>query len=174
MALAGLGLVARITASAAVWWWAGLYVLCAVLGPLFYIVMMVQRGRLSDLDIQHREQRARPMVITVGGVGLALVLSWLGGAPQLLIILAAGSLAQMILILVITLRWKISMHSASAAGMAVLAWNVVGQAALPFVIGVPVIAWSRIRLKRHTPAQTLAGAALGTLVFLIAFALARR
>jgi membrane-associated phospholipid phosphatase len=45
-------------------------------------------------------------------------------------------------------------------------------AAAPMMLSVPLVAWARVRLRRHTLAQTLAGAALGTLTSL-AFYLAR-
>jgi membrane-associated phospholipid phosphatase len=67
----------------------------------------------------------------------------------------------------ITLWWKISVHSAAAAGVATLIWSLIG-ATLPLLAGVVIIAWSRVRLRRHTVAQTIAGAALGFAIFMVA------
>ena len=91
----------------------------------------------------------------------------LGGAPLQMVAVTGGLWLQMVIVFVITLRWKISMHSAAAAGVGALVWSLVGTM-LPLLVGVPIIAWSRVRLRRHTVAQTVAGAALGLTVFLTA------
>ena len=39
--------------------------------------------------------------------------------------------------------------------------------ALPLVVGVPLIAWARVRLRRHTVTQTIAGALLGLTISLL-------
>jgi membrane-associated phospholipid phosphatase len=65
---------------------------------------------------------------------------------------------------VITLWWKISVHAAIAAGAATALPLVFGQALLAAWPLVAVIAWSRIQVGDHTPAQVLAGVALGIVV----------
>jgi membrane-associated phospholipid phosphatase len=38
---------------------------------------------------------------------------------------------------------------------------------LPILLVVPAVAWSRVKLRRHTPLQTLAGIGLGTALFVL-------
>ncbi|MEO3855696.1 phosphatase PAP2 family protein [Acrocarpospora sp. B8E8] len=63
----------------------------------------------------------------------------------------------------ITFWWKISFHTAVAAGSVVmLAWLL--PPAPVYAVGaalVMVIAWSRVTLGDHTPAQTAAGVLAG-------------
>ena len=68
--------------------------------------------------------------------------------------------------LVITVYWKISMHSAGAAGLATLVFAVLGAQVFAFT-PVVLVAWSRLYLKRHTFMQVLAGGILGTVVFIL-------
>ena len=75
--------------------------------------------------------------------------------------LASVNGLQAILFLLITLRWKISLHCAAAAILAELLLIYFGPMAAPFAMSVPLIAWSRLYLRRHTLAQTIAGASLG-------------
>ncbi len=75
---------------------------------------------------------------------------------------------QAALILVVTIFWKISVHCATAAVVGMLTWSLF-DAALPALLGVAVMAWSRWRLGRHTVAQTVGGVLLGIAVFLLAF-----
>jgi membrane-associated phospholipid phosphatase len=73
------------------------------------------------------------------------------------------SAAFAVLLLLITLRWKISGHSIAIASLAILVIHVMGQNFLPALLAIPLVAWARIRIRRHTLAQTIAGAALGML-----------
>ena len=157
-------LTAARLASPGVWQWAASYVSLAVVAPMVYILWQVRQGRLSDLDVQLREQRARPLVLSVVCGGLAWLLLALGPAPTKMVVLAGGLWLQLVIVLGVTLRWKISMHSAAAASAATVAWSLLGTP-LPLLIGVPLIAWSRVRLQRHTFGQTAAGALLGFSVF---------
>jgi membrane-associated phospholipid phosphatase len=75
--------------------------------------------------------------------------------------------------MLLTLWWKVSLHTAAASGTAailVLSFGPLFILALPPIV---LVAWSRIRLGDHTPAQTLAGAALGGLVATAVFILLR-
>ena len=154
------------------WMWAGIYVLLAVLFPLLYLVWMVRKGQITDLDVQLRQQRARPLIVTIACGGLAWLELVLGGAPWHMVILARTLFLQTAVILGITLYWKISVHCAAAAGVATWVWSL-GGTPLPLLIGVPVIAWSRVRLGRHTLAQTIAGALLGIASFASVLSLVR-
>jgi membrane-associated phospholipid phosphatase len=167
LTIAAMALLASTLASPRAWKWAGVYVMLAIVTPILYLVWLVHQGRVTDLDVQLREQRTAPLVFAVACTGLAWLVLVLGGAPVRMVVVAGGLWLQMMIIFGVTLRWKISMHSAAAAGVATLAWSLVGTA-LPLVIGVPLIAWARVRLHRHTVAQTIAGAVLGLSIFLAA------
>jgi len=167
LATAAMAIIAWTLASPHAWRWAGTYVFLAIVAPLVHLFWLVWRGRVSDLDVQLREERTRPLLFAIACAGLAWLVLALGGAPLKMVAVAGGLWVQMAIIFGITLRWKISVHSAAAAGVATLVWSLVGTL-LPLVIGVPIIAWSRVRLRRHTVAQTIAGSALGLTIFLVA------
>jgi len=174
MALAGLIVTATLLPSEGVWRWIAIYTVCAIGIPMGYLGYLLRQGRISDMDVTLREQRARPLIVTLSGLLAAELLFVMGGAPLPFRILAGASLAQAVLVFLITLQWKISMHTSTAAGMAVLILSVAGLAAAPVAISVPLIAWSRIKLRRHTLMQTLAGICLGIGVFLTAVLLATK
>ena len=89
-----------------------------------------------------------------------------------MLIVTAAAILQILLVLVITLRWKISGHCTSAAGLAFLTVALYGENVIPLTLIVPIIAWSRIRLRRHTIPQTLAGSFLGAATVIIILYLA--
>lgn len=165
-----MGLTATTLSQPRAWLWAVLYVLIAVLTPFLYLAWLVRKGKVTDLDVQLREQRKQPLLVTLACMGVAGLLLALGSAPSTLTVLAATSWLQVLTILGITLRWKISVHASAAAGAGTVIWALLGSP-WPLFIGVPLIAWSRVRLRRHTLLQTVAGALLGWAFFLIAASL---
>ena len=171
LAAVAMALLASTLSNPRAWRWAGLYVFLAILTPVLYLVWLLHRGRVSDLDVQLREQRMRPLIFTVACGAAAWLALLLGGAPTEMVIIAGGLWLQTTLIFGITLWWKISVHSAAAAGVATLVWSLAGTS-LPLLIGVPIIAWSRVRLRRHTVSQTIAGALLGLAIFIVAVRMA--
>jgi membrane-associated phospholipid phosphatase len=164
-----MALVAALVSTPRAWAWAGIYVCLAVVIPLLYLFWLLHRGLITDLDTQLREQRIGPLVFTIACTGWGWLVLLFGSAPSLMIVLAGALWLQMVIVLCITLRWKISMHCAAAGAAAAVMWALVGTP-FPLLIGVPLIAWSRVRLRRHTVAQTIAGALLGFVVFMAAFA----
>ncbi len=146
------------------WKWASAYVVIAVLVPLGYLLWEYQRGLVSDLDIPDRKQRILPQVFTVACMLVAWMLLRLGPAPARMASLGWFFFIQSVVIFGITLRWKISVHCATAAGVGMLIWMTSGDA-LPLLVGAPAMIWSRLRLDRHTFAQTMAGAAIGALAY---------
>lgn len=159
-----VALTALKLSSARAWMWGGVYVLLGVLIPLLYVVWLVREGRVTDIDVQLRKQRAQPLLVTITCTGLAWLVLALGLAPSPMTILAGALWLQAVAIFAITLRWKISVHAAMAAGAMTMVWMFLGTA-LPMLLTVPLVAWSRVRLRRHTTAQTIVGALLGFVIF---------
>jgi len=159
-----VGLTAAWLASAGAWIWAGFYLLVAVLLPLLHVIWLVKRGRVTDLHIRIREQRIRPLLVNLACAGLGWLVLVLAPAPDALATVAAAVWLQAAAILLITLRWKISVHSAAVAGATTIAWAILGTG-VPLLVTVPLIAWSRVKLRRHTWAQTVAGSFLGFAIF---------
>jgi hypothetical protein len=167
MSLAGIVLIALNRPRPGIWTWAALYVGLTLLLPVAYLIWLIRKEQVTDLDVHLREQRSRPFIVAVSGQLAAWLLAWLGGAPDPLPLITAASFLQMFLILLITLRWKISVHTSTAAGVSVMIWQLIGPTGLYFALSVPFIAWSRIKLRRHTFPQTMAGMLLGSTIFTV-------
>ena len=101
------------------------------------------------------------------GVGTALLA--LLDAPQDVIALVFAMIAGLLLTMVVTIWWKVSVHTAVASGVvSILAVAVSPWALLGYAV-VAAIAWSRASLRDHTPAQTIAGALLGAVAAVSVF-----
>jgi len=161
LALASIIIAAQAVEDEPVLYWTVLAIVLFVLIPSLYVLSLVRRGHVTDFHMKVREQRAWPMIIILLISSLVFSVMYFGGAPKLLLIISAVAIIQLMLIMLITFRWKISGHCTAASGLAVLVVALFGQSLLPVSIIVPVIAWSRIRLDRHTFAQSVAGVFLG-------------
>ena len=140
-----------------------------------YAIMLrgVRRGRLSDRNLSLRQERVRFGVAAITSmlIGLAVLAGF--DAPAELVALLASIAVGVACGLVITRWWKISAHAAIAAAAATVLMLVFGPALLAAWPLVALIAWSRVQVGDHTPAQVLAGIGLGIVVNATIFSLLR-
>jgi membrane-associated phospholipid phosphatase len=153
--------------------WGLLAVLFASLLPFLFILRGVWRGRLSDHHVGIRQQRPMPLLVGIASVliGLGLLTAW--SAPRDLVALVGAMTVGLVVSLLVTLGWKISIHTAVAAGAAVILVLVFGPPLLALSPVVGLIGWSRVEIGDHTPAQVAMGAVLGAVVAAGAFSLLR-
>lgn len=120
----------------------------------------VRRGNWQNADASNRAER--PILYIVGGVALVALLAYLMVARTESFMLR-GVVATLVMLTAcgIATRWiKVSLHMAFAtlATLAlVLMRSPVGYALL---VALPALAWSRLKLERHSPIEL----ALGTLI----------
>lgn len=162
-------LVAYSLGTLAAWEWACFYLTAVVLVPTLYVVWLLRHGHVTDFHLRVREQRIKPLILTLAAVLMAWLMLWLGQAPPLLVVTAGAGLALVGIIFLVTLRWKISGHAAAISGFATLCYLLIGHAASPVALAVPLVIWARLRLRRHTLLQTMAGTAVGALILWVAF-----
>jgi hypothetical protein len=153
--------------------WGLLTILFTIALPFLFILWGVRRQRFTDHHIRLREQRPRAIAVGIGsslaGLGLLIKL----GAPQELIALVVAMATGLIIALLITLFWKMSIHVASVAGAIVILVLVFGPGFLILAPVVALVGWARVELRDHTLAQVTAGAAIGAIVAATVFDLLR-
>lgn len=154
-------------ATPSAWKSAALFLTLTVVIPTLYILWLLYRGKVTDFHLRVREQRIKPMIL----IAIMTVSAWLAliirQAPVLLIGIATAGMVMTIILLVITLRWKISGHTTAMSAFVVLCWWFAGVSAAPITLTVPLVAWARVRIRRHTPAQVIAGVVLGLMTSLV-------
>lgn len=161
LAVIGLVLAAYTSHSSAGWLWAGLHLILTLGVPMGYIAHKVRRGEIVDIHMPVREQRIRPMFLTLVLATLVSGLMWIGRASQVMLLFSLMGVFQMSFLLLVTLRWKISGHGAAVGSLAVFLFALFGSLAIPAFAAVPLVAWARLRLNRHDLAQTVAGSLAG-------------
>lgn len=143
--------------------------LCCLGLPLA-AVLLAARLRLTDGDRWATRRESRVYLYAAAMVGLLLSFGvftvyypfWLAQRMTAAAVVVTASLA-------LVNRWlKASIHCAGDAGIAVaVGWTYGPAWGALFALGVPMVAWARVRTEKHTIAETIAGTIVGALVTLL-------
>lgn len=128
--------------------------------PLAILYCLARRGMISDLSVSERESRATAFAGVMSSYLLGAVLLLLARAPPLVTAVMFCYLGNSLVMMLVSLKWKISVHASGITGSVTVLTFSRGVVAL-FLLGLTVpIGWSRMRLGAHTIAQVVAGALL--------------
>jgi hypothetical protein len=134
------------------------------LGPMVYILIGVRLGRISDVDVSRRRERAGPFLFGLASVGLGLLaLRYIHG-PRVLETMLLMTAISGVIMMVITLWWKISIHASSMAATLTMLTVLYGAIVLPLFTLLVMVSWSRVILRRHTIAQVISGSLLSIIL----------
>lgn len=143
--------------------------------PAVPVLLLMKRGEVHDVFISKREERTMPYLFSfMAYVFWALFMWRTMQLPTFIVAMGIGSAISIFIILFINLKWKISAHVSGMGGLSGAIFGVCYRLAINpvwlFVIVLTVsalVALSRIELKAHTPAQTLAGFVIGFLAVFV-------
>lgn len=140
--------------------------------PLIFLSVLRHFKLIADLHVEQREQRPIPYVFTAVCYLVAAYYLYYIHSPQWLIMFMVGSAVAVLLLALISLKWKISAHMTGIGGLVAIVYqiHVMGLSAfdlywlLCIVIMVAgLLGSARMALKRHDIWQVLAGAVVGFL-----------
>jgi hypothetical protein len=129
----------------------------AVILPLGFVVARVMQGAYSDIHVAILAQREEIFMVASASAGVLSLIYYAEKAPLALIGMALTLFVNGIIFWIISLRWKISMHSAAITQGSVIGAILLSPAYLTWLIALPAIVWARLRRKRHTIGQAIGG-----------------
>ncbi|ASU83673.1 hypothetical protein CDO52_13515 [Nocardiopsis gilva YIM 90087] len=155
--------------------WACVVLLFGVVFPMSFVYYGIRRGWWNDRHVNTRARRRWPFAVCLASVAIGTLVILSAGGPKAMAVLGSAMGATLAVLWAITDRgkWKVSVHTVVAVVGAGILTLLHGVAAA--VIAWPlaaVVAWSRIHLRDHTPAQVAVGALIGVTA-MAAFALPR-
>jgi membrane-associated phospholipid phosphatase len=107
-------------------------------------------------------ERHLPYLVGIGCSAVFLLIHRLLDGPPILGCLGLFNLVELVALAAINAFWLISIHATGIMATALLTGLTFGPLAgwllLPLIV---LVCWARLFLRRHTPAQVLAGLALG-------------
>lgn len=141
--------------------------------PFAIILFGVKRGSWTDKHVKVRSQRAVPLTATMVSVLVGILIQVVFDAPRELFALVIAMLVGLAATMVVTVWWKVSVHTAVAGGVATILTLAFGPPLAALALVVAAIGWSRVQLRDHTVAQTIVGALLGGVAAAVTFGLLR-
>jgi len=132
--------------------------------PLAMVYALLKLDLIKDFYAQDRATRFIPFLWTtffylLGGLTLILI-----GAPPAVTALMSCYFVNGLVLMVITLKWKISIHASGVTGPFTALVYLLGGVMLPLLLVVIPVAWARVELKAHTVMQVAVGAALSCII----------
>lgn len=137
--------------------------------PFLVTFILKKEGKVSDLFVTKREERFLPIILSLVGylIGITLLLPL-----DIISFIAIAYFVNTLIILLITLKYKISVHVATIAGMMVAIIMVFRSYILLFLLLLPVIvAWARIKEKAHSLGQVMLGGILSSVLTFVELSL---
>jgi len=140
----------------------------AFLMLLGVFALALRNGTISDWHVSERKERLEPLLVISSLIvgGLPALLLYIFRGPRFLLGAAVSAYALILVNLLITTFWKISQHASAVALGTTLLTVSFGAAAAPSLLLIPLVAWARVKIGAHTPAQVIAGAVTGVSVTL--------
>ena len=138
-----------------------------------FILFGMKVGFFSDLDVSKRKERFLLFSFAILLTILYLLILYLFRAPEILFIGAFSVAIGLSIVEIVNRYIKASIHTATLSALftgLVLAENWLFL--LGFIL-IPVIAWSRIKTKNHTPKETFVGFVLGVVIMVLIYSLFR-
>lgn len=137
-------------------------VIVAVVVPVAILMArQVRRGRWQNADASNASER--PILFAVSMAGLIAAVAWLlRYDPHSFLLRGLIVVGIFIVVSAVMTRWiKLSLHVAFAA-LAATSLSMIGSPVGLVLLGVvPIVAWSRLVLTRHSLFEVLVGSVLG-------------
>jgi membrane-associated phospholipid phosphatase len=135
--------------------------------PLTYILRGVQQGRFTDPHLSQREQRFVPLIVGLASTLLTYVILIAIGASRTLLVTIASTFTGGVIAILITTRWKVSLHMIGITGAVTILNLLYGPWFLLLTPLVVLIGWARLRVRAHTPAQAVVGTLVAFIVTVV-------
>ncbi|MDE0043474.1 MAG: hypothetical protein OXT74_15650 [Candidatus Poribacteria bacterium] len=114
---------------------------------------------MSNLNLEVKEQRTLPLLFAIGAACIGLGIFYVMDSPREIIWAGVAYIVNGVIFGAITQVWKISFHAGVYTGCVTVLVLILHDARFAwFFLLVPLIAWARVRRKRHTLVQTVVGA----------------
>lgn len=145
--------------------WTG-YTLIFLSSIAIFIFFGVRRKIFSDWDVSVRSQRPLLFLFFLILGVLYMLGLFLFQAPRILFIVLISMLIGVLIVSAINIKIKASIHVATVAALILGMVLGYGQYYSFLLLIIPLVAWARVKIKRHTVSETIVGGIVGSLLLL--------
>jgi membrane-associated phospholipid phosphatase len=142
-------------------------ILMMVILPVSPIIYEAYRGNV-DLDVSTQEVRTPFFLFAILCYVMAFIVYYIFTSP-LMYTLSAAYIGVTTGVMLANVRSKVSVHTAGIAGPGTALIYIYGLPALIVVVFWIIVVWSRVVLKQHNIAQSIAGIIIGIIITLAVY-----
>ena len=137
-------------------------------GVLPILIIFIQRrsGIVTEMMVNERDERTKPFLGAISSYVLGTFALVYLKAPVSMVYLMACYLVNSLFMMIITLRYKISIHASGVAGPATFLVHQYGVRLWPLTLVMVVVGWARLELRMHTVGQVAWGVLVTVLLTL--------
>lgn len=144
-----------------------------ILAVALFVIVGVILGVFSNFDVSKREQRPLLFSFSAFAIFCYLLSLLVLDGPKILFI-ALFAIALGLLIIIFVNKWiKASIHMATFTSVVLFIGIIYSGYYFLLLLLVPLLAWSRIKLKEHTSIETFIGTILGLVITLVVYFVSR-
>lgn len=140
-----------------------------VLGILLFEFYGIKRGFFSDFDVSKRRQRTPLFIFVFLAVFAYMVSILVFKGPNELLVGGIYIIIGIIIFSLVNKKIKVSIHVAGISSFFVSMGLLYGGVFYLGLLCIPLVAWSRVVLHRHTVSEVTLGATLGMFLTLIVY-----
>lgn len=134
-----------------------------------FVLYGVKRGMFSNFDVSIKEQR-KPIFIFAAVVSvLYMILIFLLNGPPILMATLGALLLGVLVDSFVNKKIKASVHLTAFSSFAAVLGILYGGIFWLLLLLIPLVAWSRIKLKRHTLSETIVGTIIGFFIVIVLY-----
>lgn len=148
----------------------------SAIAPVLSILLLKKTGFIKDVMLDERSERMLPLLLSAIYFFITYYLLRKVALPSLLYFYIIGATVLVLLTLIITFRWKISIHMVSMGGftgflisLAFLLHIDIDWLLILTFLASGLLGTARVKLNAHDLPQVFAGYAMGVGVMLILF-----
>lgn len=136
--------------------------------PFVNIFIGLKRNKITDIHVAELAQRREPFIVSLISILIGTLVLHLMKVPHEIVILGCVMFLNGFIFFIISLFWKISMHSSILAGIITSLMVLVNvNYAWGFIL-LPILIWARMHRQRHNIYQGVIAiiiAVVGILIF---------
>ena len=125
------------------------------------IILFWAKKLNTDKDISNRSDRYMPLIVGIVSYFIGFLICLIFNLDNFLTCLLLCYSVNTGVVLLITTKWKISVHTTGLSGPNGALILLLGPFGALIGILYPIIIWSRVLLEKHTLAQAIAGGVQG-------------
>jgi len=145
-----------------------------ILAVAIFIGIGVLVGLFSNFDVSKREQRPLLFVFSAFVMFCYLASLLILDGPKVLFLPLFAIVLGLIVIAIINRKIKASIHLTALTSVVLFSAIVYEGYYFMLLTLIPLLAWSRVKTKEHTPLETVTGTILGLVLTLIVYFVSKR